>query len=92
MDSFKALLTGLLKCIITLLLITSMGGALNAQNLRLNKSVSESTPAPGQPFNFILDIACQSTTSPCEDVYISGYWKIGLIEDQHQIEKRKEQV
>lgn len=27
---------------------------------------------------------------PREDVYISGYWKIGLIEDQHQIEKRKE--
>jgi NADPH-dependent ferric siderophore reductase len=29
---------------------------------------------------------------PREDVYISGYWKIGLIEDQHQIEKRKEQA
>ncbi len=27
---------------------------------------------------------------PREDVYISGYWKIGLIEDQHQIEKRKD--
>lgn len=27
---------------------------------------------------------------PRKDVYISGYWKIGLIEDQHQIEKRKE--
>ena len=27
---------------------------------------------------------------PRADVYISGYWKIGLIEDQHQIEKRKD--
>jgi len=25
-----------------------------------------------------------------EDAYISGYWKIGLIEDQHQKTKRKE--
>ena len=24
-----------------------------------------------------------------QDVYVSGYWKIGLIEDEHQIEKRK---
>lgn len=24
------------------------------------------------------------------DTYISGYWKIGLVEDQHQIEKRSE--
>ncbi|MGJ8545258.1 MAG: siderophore-interacting protein [Sulfitobacter sp.] len=28
---------------------------------------------------------------PRDDVYISGYWKIGLIEDQHQAEKRAEQ-
>ncbi|KPB00531.1 FAD-binding 9, siderophore-interacting domain-containing protein [Ahrensia marina] len=27
---------------------------------------------------------------PKEDAYISGYWKIGLIEDEHQIEKRNE--
>lgn len=27
---------------------------------------------------------------PRKDVYISGYWKIGLIEDEHQIEKRAE--
>ncbi len=27
---------------------------------------------------------------PREDCYISGYWKVGLIEDQHQIEKRKD--
>ncbi|MEM8935855.1 MAG: siderophore-interacting protein [Pseudomonadota bacterium] len=25
-----------------------------------------------------------------ENAYISGYWKIGLIEDQHQVEKRKD--
>ncbi|MEM9570395.1 MAG: siderophore-interacting protein [Pseudomonadota bacterium] len=25
---------------------------------------------------------------PKEDLYISGYWKIGLIEDEHQAEKR----
>ncbi len=29
-------------------------------------------------------------TLPREDVYISGYWKIGLIEDEHQIAKRAE--
>lgn len=34
----------------------------------------------------------QERALPREDVYISGYWKIGLIEDQHQIEKRKEAV
>lgn len=27
---------------------------------------------------------------PREDVYISGYWKIGLVEDEHQKMKRKE--
>ncbi|WP_018688495.1 siderophore-interacting protein [Ahrensia kielensis] len=27
---------------------------------------------------------------PKENAYISGYWKIGLIEDEHQIEKRNE--
>lgn len=27
---------------------------------------------------------------PREDVYISGYWKIGLVEDEHQQMKRKE--
>lgn len=27
---------------------------------------------------------------PKEDAYISGYWKIGLIEDEHQIEKRND--
>lgn len=27
---------------------------------------------------------------PRENTYISGYWKIGLIEDQHQAEKRTE--
>ena len=27
---------------------------------------------------------------PRKDTYISGYWKIGLIEDEHQIEKRAE--
>ncbi|GGA27396.1 siderophore-interacting protein [Neptunicoccus cionae] len=27
---------------------------------------------------------------PKADAYIAGYWKIGLIEDEHQIEKRKE--
>lgn len=26
---------------------------------------------------------------PKQDVYVSGYWKIGLIEDEHQKEKRK---
>lgn len=25
-----------------------------------------------------------------EDAYFSGYWKIGLIEDEHQVEKRRE--
>ena len=25
-----------------------------------------------------------------EDIYISGYWKIGLIEDEHQAQKRLE--
>lgn len=24
------------------------------------------------------------------DAYVSGYWKIGLVEDQHQVEKRRE--
>lgn len=28
---------------------------------------------------------------PREDVYISGYWKIGLVEDEHQKAKRAEQ-
>ncbi|KAB7613412.1 siderophore-interacting protein [Amylibacter sp. SFDW26] len=27
---------------------------------------------------------------PRDDVYISGYWKIGLIEDEHQLVKRQE--
>lgn len=27
---------------------------------------------------------------PARDTYISGYWKIGLVEDQHQIMKRQE--
>lgn len=29
--------------------------------------------------------------TPKENAYISGYWKIGLVEDQHQAEKRNEQ-
>lgn len=29
---------------------------------------------------------------PRIDTYISGYWKIGLVEDQHQIEKRAEKA
>ncbi|WP_293449287.1 siderophore-interacting protein [Planktotalea sp.] len=29
---------------------------------------------------------------PREDTYISGYWKIGLIEDQHQKAKREEET
>ncbi|MEM7615573.1 MAG: siderophore-interacting protein, partial [Pseudomonadota bacterium] len=29
---------------------------------------------------------------PREDTYISGYWKIGLVEDEHQKAKRAEQV
>jgi NADPH-dependent ferric siderophore reductase len=28
------------------------------------------------------------TDIPAEDIYISGYWKIGLIEDEHQIQKK----
>jgi NADPH-dependent ferric siderophore reductase len=28
------------------------------------------------------------TTIPMKDIYISGYWKIGLIEDEHQIQKK----
>lgn len=28
------------------------------------------------------------TDIPKEDIYISGYWKIGLIEDEHQIQKK----
>ena len=27
---------------------------------------------------------------PREDTYISGYWKIGLVEDEHQKVKRAE--
>lgn len=33
---------------------------------------------------------CNEKGVPRSDAYISGYWKIGLIEDQHQIEKRSE--
>ncbi|MGR3712287.1 MAG: siderophore-interacting protein [Shimia sp.] len=32
----------------------------------------------------------QEKKLPREDVYISGYWKIGLIEDEHQQAKRNE--
>jgi NADPH-dependent ferric siderophore reductase len=28
------------------------------------------------------------TDIPKQDIYISGYWKIGLIEDEHQIQKK----
>lgn len=30
------------------------------------------------------------TDIPKDDIYISGYWKIGLIEDEHQAQKRLE--
>ena len=30
------------------------------------------------------------TQIPNDDIYISGYWKIGLIEDEHQAQKRLE--
>ena len=30
------------------------------------------------------------TQIPKDDIYISGYWKIGLIEDEHQAQKRLE--
>lgn len=30
------------------------------------------------------------TDIPKKDIYISGYWKIGLIEDEHQIQKKLE--
>jgi NADPH-dependent ferric siderophore reductase len=32
----------------------------------------------------------EETQIPNEDIYISGYWKIGLIEDEHQAQKRFE--
>ena len=32
----------------------------------------------------------QEKELPRADTYISGYWKIGLVEDEHQQEKRKE--
>ena len=32
----------------------------------------------------------EETHIPNEDIYISGYWKIGLIEDEHQAQKRLE--
>ena len=61
------------RAVLVLVLVTAFGNLLNAQTLRLNKTVTNTTPAPGEPFNFILDIACQSTTSPCEDVFISDF-------------------
>jgi hypothetical protein len=71
--TFNVLLSLLIKLVLVLLLVSCIGNSLNAQNLRLNKTVTNTTPAPGEPFNFILDIACQSTTSPCEDVFISDF-------------------
>ena len=32
----------------------------------------------------------QEKDLPRKDVYISGYWKIGLVEDEHQVLKRTE--
>lgn len=32
----------------------------------------------------------EETQIPNEDIYLSGYWKIGLIEDEHQAQKRLE--
>ena len=61
------------RAVLVLVLVTAFGNLLNAQTLRLNKTVTNTAPAPGEPFNFILDIACQSTTSPCEDVFISDF-------------------
>jgi len=72
-NSAKSLLFFIIKIALALFLVSSIGTGLNAQTLRLNKTVSNTTPAPGEPFNFILDIACQSTTSPCENVFISDF-------------------
>jgi hypothetical protein len=69
----KVLFFSLARIIVCLFILVTIGTGLNAQTLRLNKTVSNTSPAPGEPFNFVLDIACQSTTSPCEDVYISDF-------------------
>jgi len=39
----------------------------------------------------IRDFLLKDQKIPRKDAYIAGYWKIGLVEDQHQIEKRKDQ-
>ena len=38
----------------------------------------------------IRDYLLKELNIPRDRTYISGYWKIGLIEDQHQIEKRED--
>ena len=40
----------------------------------------------------LRDFLYKEKKLPRDDVYISGYWKIGLIEDEHQAYKRAEVV
>lgn len=57
--------------IFMLVMISFFGNILNAQTFSLQKSVSNTNPNAGVPFNYIIDAACNSTTRDCETAVIT---------------------
>ncbi len=58
------------KFIIAYILTVGIATSLGAQTFNLQKSVSTTTPTTGQPFDYIIDASCNSTTRDCETAVI----------------------
>ena len=58
-------------CIVVTLSLCAVSHDMTAQTFTLSKSVSNTNPNNGQPFNYIIDAACNSTTRDCETAVIT---------------------
>ncbi len=60
------------KCTLLCCLLLISKGACYSQTLSFSQSVSNINPAAEIPFNYIFDIACNSTTGDCHNISITG--------------------
>lgn len=58
------------RIILVIICVAAMGNILNAQTFNLQKSVTNQNPNAGQPFSYIIDASCNSTTTDCESAVI----------------------
>lgn len=71
--SVKSLTYMIIKIAFTLVLVSCIGSGLNAQviPLRLNKSVTNTTPNVGDSFDYIIQASCNNTVGDCETTVIT---------------------